>query len=329
MTKDLTHDDIPEDPRLTVDTVVTEPHVLSEEPKVDDPTTGTHTAFIKAPGAKRFLRRFFSNKLGLFSLSMLLLIILAAVFAPLIAPFDPDRDLDVANRLAGSTPEHWLGTDALGRDTLTRLMYAGRISLFAAATAVSIAIVLGVPLGMLAGYRGGWVDWFLSRVADVLMTFPAVLLAMAIIAARGPGLSTAMYALGIVYAPRLFRVVRSSALAVRAETYIEASESIGTPGMRIIRTRILPNILSPLLVQISLLLATALLAEASLSLLGLGVVPPTPSWGNMLGVAFPDIRTAPLLVVYPGVAIALTTISFNLLGDALRDSFGREVRKGD
>lgn len=328
MTKDFTHDDIPADPRVAVRTTDPDKETDPLAPAPESPTDGRQTAFIKAPGTKRFVRRFFSNKLGVFSASLLLIIILASVFAPLIAPYDPDA-VDVANRLSGSTPEHWLGTDGLGRDTLTRLLYAGRISLLAAGTAVGIAIVVGVPLGMLAGFYGGKIDWLFSRAADVLMTFPAVLLAMAIIAARGPGLQTAMYALGIVYAPRLFRVVRSSALAVRAETYIEASESIGTPVMRIIRTRILPNILSPLLVQISLLLAAALLAEASLSLLGLGVVPPTPSWGNMLGVGFPDIRTAPLLVVYPGIAIALTTISFNLLGDALRDSFGREVRKGD
>lgn len=327
MTNDFTHDDVPSDPRTQVETTATE---RTAKPAQSGPAAseGPQTAFVKAPGMKRFVRRFFHNKLGVVSLALLLVITLSSILAPLIAPYDPDA-VDVVNRLSGSTPQHWLGTDGLGRDTLTRLLYAGRISLLAAGTAVGIAILFGVPLGMLAGYYAGKVDWLLSRTADVLMTFPAVLLAMAIIAARGPGLQTAMYALGIVYAPRLFRVVRSSALAVRAETYIEASESIGTPAWRIIRTRILPNILSPLLVQISLLLAAALLAEASLSLLGLGVVPPTPSWGNMLGVAFPDIRTAPLLVVYPGVAIALTTISFNLLGDALRDSFGREVRRGD
>ncbi|WP_225984155.1 ABC transporter permease [Epidermidibacterium keratini] len=282
---------------------------------------------VRAPGTKRFLRRFRSNKLAVAALIVLSIIVLASAFAPLIAPYAPEQ-IDVLNRLSGSTPEHILGTDALGRDTFSRLLYAGRISLLAAATAVGIAMAIGIPAGLIAGYFGGAVDWLASRIADILMTFPAVLLAMAIIAARGPGLTTAMVALGIVYAPRLFRVVRSSALAVRAETYVEASISIGSSAGRIIRTRILPNILSPLLVQISLLLAAALLAEAALSLLGLGVVPPTPSWGNMLGRGFEDIRKAPLLVVYPGIAIALTTISFNLIGDGLRDSFGRETRKG-
>ncbi|WP_228389092.1 ABC transporter permease [Cumulibacter manganitolerans] len=293
-----------------------------------DPTPIAAVELPRAPGTRRFLRRFLANKLAVAALVVLLLIVLSSAFAPLVAPYKPEQ-IDVANRLAGTTADHWLGTDSLGRDTFSRLLFAGRISLLAAATAVGIAIVVGVPTGLIAGYFGGRTDWAMSRIADILMTFPAVLLAMAIIAARGPGLSTAMVALGVVYSPRLFRVVRSSALAVRAETYVEASISIGSSAFRIIRTRILPNILSPLLVQISLLLAAALLAEAALSLLGLGVIPPTPSWGNMLGRGFEDIRKAPLLVVYPGVAIALATISFNLIGDGLRDSFGRETRKGD
>ncbi len=283
---------------------------------------------LRTIGLKRFMRRFWSNKLAVVASVVLLLIILVAVAAPLIAPYRPD-EIDVVNRLSGPTVQHWLGTDSLGRDTLSRLMYAGRASLAAAGLAVGIAVVAGVPLGMLAGYVGGKTDWLLSRAADVLMTFPAIVLAIAIIAATGPGLVTAMTALGIVYSPRLFRIVRSSTLGVRAETYIEASISIGTPSLTIIRKRILPNILSPLLVQTSLLLAAALLAEAALSLLGLGVIPPTPSWGNMLGRGFADIRSTPMLVVYPGIAIALATLSFNLIGDGLRDSFGRETRKGD
>lgn len=283
---------------------------------------------VRAPGFRRFRRRFFSNKFAVGALFLLLVIVAVSMAAPWIAPYKPEA-IDVANRLSGPTTAHWLGTDSLGRDTLSRLMFAGRVSLSASALAVGIAMVIGIPLGLVAGYFGSKVDWLLSRAADILMTFPAIVLAIAIIAARGPGLTTAMGALGIVYAPRLFRVVRSSTLAVREETYIEASVSIGTRGMTIIRKRILPNILSPLLVQISLLLAAALLAEAALSLLGLGVIPPTPSWGNMLGRGFADIQSTPALVVYPGIAIALATLSFNLIGDGLRDSFGRETRKGD
>ena len=283
---------------------------------------------VTAPGLRRFVRRFRANRLALGALVVLVLLVVGAAAAPLIAPYEPDA-IDVINRLSGSTPEHWLGTDSLGRDTFSRLLFAGRVSLFAAAIAVAIAVVIGVPFGLLAGYSGGWVDWLLGRAADVLMTFPAIILAIAIIAATGPGLTNAMIALGIVYSPRLFRVVRSATLAVRAETYVEASVSIGTPVPGIIARRVLPNILSPLLVQVSLMLAAALLAEAALSLLGLGVVPPTPSWGNLLGRGFTEIRSTPLLVVWPGLAIAVATLCFNLIGDGLRDSLGRETRKGD
>ncbi|MGZ6801731.1 MAG: ABC transporter permease [Nocardioidaceae bacterium] len=280
------------------------------------------------PGLRRFGRRFVANKLAITALTVLVLLILAAVLAPLIAPYRPDA-IDVMNRLSGSTGQHLLGTDSLGRDTLSRLLYGGRASLLAALLAVGVATVIGLPLGLVGGFFGRSVDWLLGRAADVIMTFPAIILAIAIIAATGPGLAHAMLALGVVYAPRLFRVVRGSTLAVRAETYVVASISIGTPTRRIITRRVLPNILSPLLVQISLLLAAALLAEAALSLLGLGVVPPTPSWGNILGQGFEQIRSTPMLVVWPGVAIAIATLCFNLIGDGLRDALGRETRKGD
>lgn len=292
------------------------------------PTDQPRRQTVAAPGLRRFARRFRSNRLAVVALGVLVLLIASAAAAPLLAPYRPEA-IDVVNRLADPSGAHWLGTDSLGRDTLSRLLFAGRASLFAAALAVSIAVVIGVPTGLVAGYAGGAVDWALGRLADVLMTFPAIILAIAIIAATGPGLTNAMVALGIVYSPRLFRVVRSATLAVRAETYIEASVSIGTPARSIITRRVLPNILSPLFVQISLMLAAALLAEAALSLLGLGVVPPTPSWGNMLGRGFAEIRSSPLLVWWPGLAIALATLSFNLIGDGLRDALGREIRKGD
>lgn len=279
-------------------------------------------------GGKRFRRRFFSNKTAVVALVFLVLLVLVSVFAPVLAPYRPEA-IDVANRLAGPSVDHWLGTDGLGRDMFSRLLYAGRVSLYAAAVAVSLAVVIGLPFGLLAGYLGGRWDWAMGRVADALMTMPTLILAVAIIAAMGPGLTNAMIALGIVYSPRLFRLVRGAALAVRAETYVEASVSIGTPNRTIIRRHILPNILSPLLVQVSTMMATALLAEAALSFLGLGVVPPTSSWGVMLGRAFNEIRTVPLLIWWPGLAIAFTALAFNMLGDGLRDALGREVRRGD
>lgn len=278
------------------------------------------------PARPGFWRRFRDNRAATAALVVLVLLVAASLAAPLIAPYSPEA-VDVPRRLSLSTPDHWLGTDGLGRDTLSRLLYAGRVSLFAAALAVALATVAGVPLGVLAGYVGGKTDWLLGRAGDVLMTFPAIVLAIAIIAATGPGLQNAMIALGVVYAPRLFRVARAATLQVRAETYVEASISIGTPALRVIRRRVLPNIASPVLVQVSVMLAGALLAEAALSLLGLGVVPPTPSWGVMLGSGFKEIRSTPLLVFWPGVMIAVATLAFNLLGDGVRDAMGRRSRK--
>ncbi|GAA5162620.1 ABC transporter permease [Pseudonocardia eucalypti] len=291
-------------------------------------TVGPAAPSAGAAGLRRTVRRFLGNRLAVGALAVLGLILLVAAAAPVIAPYAPSQ-IDIANRLSGPTFAHWLGTDALGRDTLSRLMFAGRVSLGAASLAVAIAVVIGLPLGMVAGYLGGRLDWLLARAADVLMTFPALVLTVAIIAAVGPGLSTAMVSLGVVYSPRLFRIVRGATLGVRQETYVEASISIGTPGWLILRRHILPNILSPVLVQVSLLMAAALLTEVTISLLGLGALPPTASWGSMLGAAFGDIRSTPMLVAYPGMAIALVTLSFNLIGDGLRDSFGRETRKGE
>ncbi|RFS83423.1 ABC transporter permease [Actinomadura spongiicola] len=272
------------------------------------------------------VRRFRANRSAVVGCALLLLIIIVTAAAPLIAPYGPTQ-VDISDRLSGPTAEHWLGTDSLGRDTLTRLMYGGRVSLAAAGLAVLIATAIGLPLGLISGYFGGVVDWFLDRAADVLMSFPAIVLTIAIIAAVGPGLTTAMVSLGIVYAPRMFRVVRGSTIEVRREVYIEASTSIGTPSLMILRKRVMPNILPATLVQLSFLLASALLAEVTVSLLGLGALPPTASWGSMLGQAFQEMRSQPWLAVYPGIAIAIATLCFNLVGDGLRDAFGRETRK--
>ncbi|RKS70899.1 peptide/nickel transport system permease protein [Actinomadura pelletieri DSM 43383] len=272
------------------------------------------------------VRRFRANRSAVVGGVLLLLIIIVTAAAPLIAPYGPTQ-VDISDRLSGPTAEHWLGTDSLGRDTLTRLMHGGRVSLAAAGLAVLIATAIGLPLGLISGYFGGVVDWFLDRAADVLMSFPAIVLTIAIIAAVGPGLTTAMVSLGIVYAPRMYRVVRGSTIEVRREVYIEASTSIGTPSLVILRKRVLPNILPATLVQLSFLLASALLAEVTVSLLGLGALPPTASWGSMLGQAFQEMRSQPWLAVYPGIAIAIATLCFNLVGDGLRDAFGRETRK--
>lgn len=276
-------------------------------------------------GAQRFRRRFLGNRTAVVALAVLALIVAAAIFAPVLAPYDPAA-IDVSDRLRPPSGDHWLGTDDVGRDVLSRLLMGARWSLGAAAMATSISFLLGTPFGLLAGYLGGRSDMLLCRLADALMSFPSLILAIGIIAAMGPGLTNAMVALGIVYAPRMFRVVRSATLSVRAETFIEASVSVGSSTGRVIRRHVLPNVMSPLIVQLSLMMAFALLAEASLSFLGLGVTPPDASWGVMLGRAFRDVRVAPYLIYWPGLAIAITTLSFNIVGDGLRDALGRELR---
>jgi ABC-type dipeptide/oligopeptide/nickel transport system permease subunit len=203
------------------------------------------------------------------------------------------------------------------------------VSLVAAGQAVGIALLIGLIPGLLAGYFGRWVDAVIMRVAEAIMTFPPLLLAMAIVGVLGPGLTKAMFAVGIVFAPRFARLVRGLVLSVREETYIEASHSIGTSTPRILRRHVLPNILSPLIVQISLALGFSMLAEAALSFLGLGVIPPQSSWGSMLQNAYTSLSTSKFQAIPPGVAIMLTVLAFNLIGDGIRDSLGREVRKGD
>ncbi len=276
---------------------------------------------------RRFRRRFLTRKPAIVALIFVIIIILIAIFAPLVAPYDP-LEQNLRSTLQGPSGSNLLGTDELGRDVLSRLIFGARVSLIAAVQAVLIAIVLGVPPGLIAGYFGGWVDTIISRINDTVMSFPPLLLAIAIVGVFGPNLRNAMLAVGIIFAPRFLRLMRASVLAVKEETFIEASRSIGTPTLRILRTRVLPNALSPMVVQISLSLGFAMLAEASLSFLGLGVQPPDASWGSMVGRAYRFLDQSPTLVLFPGVAIVLAVLAFNVLGDGLRDSVGREVRGG-
>ena len=277
---------------------------------------------------RRFLRRFRRQRPALVALAFLTLIFLVAVAAPLVAPRDP-LEQDLAATLQGPGGEYLLGTDELGRDVLSRLVYASRISLLAAAEAIAVAVLLGVPPGLIAGFAGGALDSLIMRLTDALMSFPPLLLAIAIVGVLGPSLTNAMVAIGIVYAPRFLRLMRATTLAVRQETFIEASRSLGCSTWRIIVKHVLPNVLSPLAVQIALTAGFAMLAEASLSFLGLGVQAPEASWGAMLGRASRFFDRAPWLVMFPGFAIAFTVLAFNTLGDGLRDSLGREVRRAE
>lgn len=275
---------------------------------------------------RRFLRRFARQRPALWALGFLVLLSLAAVFAPLVAPYDPlQQDLDKV--LQAPSWLHWFGTDELGRDVLSRTIFAARISLLAAFQAVTIALVIGVPPGLLAGLVGGHVDNLIMRLTDALMSFPPLILAVAIVAALGPSLTNAMVAVGILLSPTFLRLMRGTAMAVSQETYVEAARSIGCTRSWIITRHILPNVVSPLFVQISVFAGIAMLSEAGLSFLGLGAQPPDSSWGAMVGRGFRYISHAPSLIVFPGLAIAVTVLAFYILGDGLRDSLGRETRR--
>lgn len=291
---------------------------------VDDPAGPLPVAAAGGP-MRQFGRRLFRNRSALCAAVFLGLVLLLVAAAPLIAPSDPLAQ-DLRAVLESPSGDHWLGTDDLGRDVLSRLLFAGRVSLIAAVQAVVVGVVLGVPFGLLAGYRGGIVDTIIMRATDAVLSFPPLILAIAIVGVRGRGLTNAMIAVGIVFAPRFIRLVRGTVRAVVEETFIEASRSIGTPGWRIVTSRILPNVLSPLIVQISLAASFAMLAEAGLSFLGLGVQSPDASWGSMLGRAFSYINVAPWLSIFPGLCIAFTVLALNVLGDGMRDAIGREDR---
>jgi peptide/nickel transport system permease protein len=266
--------------------------------------------FARARGFVRWLRR---DPRGAFSLAVLLLIASVSLLAPLIAPYLPTaQDFNAA--LAPMSAEHWLGAD----DTLSRLMIGGIASLYASFLAVTIAILIGLPVGLIAGYCGGWVDEVISRVIDSFLSFPAIVLAIAVTGALGIGLTNGMFSVGIVFAPQIARLVRARTLVVRNELYVDAARTFGASTTRILWRHVLANTVQPVIVQITLLLAAALLAEASLSFLGLGIQPPDPSWGAMLARAYQNMEIAPEQMYPPGLAILITALAFNTLGESLR-----------
>jgi peptide/nickel transport system permease protein len=240
------------------------------------------------------------------------------VLGNLIAPYGVN-EVDVDNMLEAPTWTHPFGTDELGRDVLSRVIVAARVSLMVGLVSVGLALLAGVTIGLVAGFYGGFVDNVLMRCMDVLFAFPVLLLAVAIVAVLGPGLVTAMVAIGVVYAPIFARVTRASVLSVRQQVYVQAAVSVGASDGRIMRRHVLPNIAAPLIVQTSLSLAFAILSEAALSFLGLGIQPPQPSWGRMLYDGRGFVQDAWWLGLFPGLAIFLTVLAFNVVGDALRD----------
>ncbi|RLQ09106.1 ABC transporter permease [Micromonospora sp. BL1] len=249
---------------------------------------------------------------------VLVLLVVVGVAGPWLAPAGVN-DVDVDQMLRPPSGAHPFGTDELGRDVLSRVLVAARVSLQVGAVSVGIALVAGVTLGLFAGYYRGWLDSVLMRCMDVLFAFPVLLLAVAIVAVLGPGLLTAMVAIGVVYTPIFARITRAGVLSVREQVFVRAAVSIGASDLRIMRRHVLPNIAAPLIVQTSLSLAFAILSEAALSFLGLGIQPPAPAWGRMLFDGRGFVTDAWWLGVFPGAAIFLTVLAFNLVGDALRD----------
>lgn len=265
-------------------------------------------------GFGRWLRR---DTRASLSLGFLVLLVVVAVLAPVLAPYSPtDQNLD--NMLLAPSAEHWLGTDDLGRDVFSRLIHGAPATLYASFLAVGIACLIGVPIGLVAGFLGGWVDDVIGRVVDTLLSFPAIVLAIGVTGALGIGLTNGMIAVGIVFSPLLARLVRAQTLIVKQELYVDAARCFGASNLRIIAQHIVPNAIQPVIVQVTLLLAAALLAEASLSFLGLGVQPPQPSWGGMLARAYNYLEIAPEQMYAPGLAILLTALAFNALGESLR-----------
>lgn len=252
--------------------------------------------------------------------------VLASLFAPLIAPFDP-LELIPADRLQGPSTIHPLGTDQYGRDTFSRILYGGRSSLAVAALSILFAASIGSALGLVGGYFRGWLDGLIMRITDVLLSFPAILLAIALLAFFGGGFWNLVFAIGVIYVGPFARVARAAALSVREEPYVEAGRALGATNGRILLRAILPNAAAPLLVEVTLRLAYAILAEASLSFLGLGTQPPTPSWGQMIAEGRRFLALSPWATVAPGLAIMLSVLGFNLLGDGLRDVLDPRLRR--
>ncbi|OBK73371.1 ABC transporter permease [Mycobacterium sp. 1164985.4] len=271
-----------------------------------------------APARVSSLRLLMANPVTVVSTGLLLLIAFVAVTANWIAPYEIN-DVDVPNALRPPSGSHWFGTDELGRDVFSRVLVATQASMRVAVVSVAFAAVVGVTVGLVSGYRGGWLDTVFMRVVDVMFAFPVLLLALAVVAILGPGVTTTILAIGIVYTPIFARVSRASTMSVRVEPFVSVSRSMGTGHPYILGRHILPNIAGPLVVQTSLSLAFAILSEAALSFLGLGIQPPQPSLGRMIFDSQGFVTMAWWMAVFPGAAIFVAVLAFNLLGDGLRD----------
>lgn len=274
---------------------------------------------------KEVWRRFRRNKQAMIGLAMLLLLIFAAVFANVIAPYDPVEQ-NLLIRLQGPSAAHWFGTDELGRDIFSRILYGARISLTVGLIAVSISCVAGCALGAIAGYYGGILDTVIMRISDIMMAIPSILLNISIVAALGTGLQNVMIAIGISSVPAYCRIMRASLLSLKNQEFVDASRVAGSTDFYIIMHHIIPNSLAPLIVQATLKIGGAILSCASMSFIGLGIVPPTPEWGAMLSTGRDFLRDTPHLTAFPGLAIMFAVFSMNLIGDGLRDALDPKLK---
>jgi peptide/nickel transport system permease protein len=279
------------------------------------------------PGGEGFLilKRLARSKSALLGMIIIVLVILCAILAPVISPYDPIKQSFI-KQLRPPSAEFLLGTDEFGRDILSRLLYGSRIALLVGLLADSIALVLGVGLGLVAGYYGGLVDSLVMRLMDIMLAFPYLLLAMMVVAVLGPSLTNAMIAIGIVYTPQYARLVRGTVLSIKEKEYVEAARVVGARPRRVMVRHILPNCFAPIIVMATLAIGSAIVETAGLSFLGLGAQPPTPEWGAMLATGRTQMLTSPWIATFPGLAILVTVLGFNLLGDGLRDALDPYLR---
>lgn len=290
----------------------------------DQNTLGANAPAVQSR-LKAVWRRLLRNRMATIGGCVVLFFVCVAVFAPLIAPYDPNKP-DFISRMQGPSRDHWLGTDTLGRDMLSRIIYGSRYSLLAGIVSVTIAAFAGTLLGLVSGYYGGWVDMVIMRFMDMLLAFPGILLAIAIISVLGRGLFNAMVSVGLYSVPSFARVVRSRVLSLREQEFVESARAIGSTDSRIIFRHILPNIATPVIIMSTMRLGTTILSAASLSFLGLGAQPPTPEWGAILSGGRDVLRVAPHIATFPGLAILITVVGFNLLGDGVRDALDPKLK---
>ncbi|MFJ7974885.1 ABC transporter permease [Peribacillus sp. NPDC096379] len=270
-------------------------------------------------------KSFKKNKVALVGLGIVLFFMIIAVFAPLLAPYGiNEQELSIRNN--PPSPEHWFGTDDFGRDIFSRVLYGARISLWVGLVSVSGSVIVGCFLGIIAGYYGRWIDTVISRIFDIMLAFPSILLAIAVVAVLGPSLQNALIAIAIINIPNFGRLIRSKVLSVKQEEYIMAARAVGMSDGRILFHHVLPNSLAPIIVQATLAIATAIIEAAALGFLGMGAQPPQAEWGKMLADSRQYIIQAPWTVLFPGIAIMLTVLGFNLMGDGLRDALDPKMK---